>query len=165
MKEHYELLYIISLAKHTEEEINPVIDKVTELIKSYGGENIKSEVIGRKKLAYVIKQQRQGYYVTQEFDSAKEKFSALDRELRFNEDVLRHLIIKKRLKTTQEIAEEKKIKTKIENEEEEKIKEEIKKKGKAAKEEVEKPEVKKGKVSLEELDKKLEEILDDDMLK
>lgn len=165
MKEHYELLYIIPFTKHTEEEINPVINKISELIKGYGGENLKRALIGRKKLSYVIKQQRQGYYISEEFDLAKEKFSTLDRELRFNEDVLRHLIIKKRQKTTEEIKTEEKIKSKIEKEEEEKIKEAIKEKDEAAKSETKKPEVGKGKVSLEELDKKLEEILGDDMLK
>ncbi|PIY78629.1 MAG: 30S ribosomal protein S6, partial [Parcubacteria group bacterium CG_4_10_14_0_8_um_filter_35_7] len=48
---HYELLYIIP-AKYSEKELQPVINQVIPLIKKAGGEILRDDNLGRKKLAY-----------------------------------------------------------------------------------------------------------------
>lgn len=169
MLEHYELLYIIPVSKYTEEELKPVVEKITGIIEKHGGVNFKQQIIGKRKLAFKIKQANQGFYVALEFDFPQDKLRDLDKELRFHEDVLRHLIIKKRFKTEEEIQAEKQAKVRIETRADKEMAAEIEKEKDALK--VDRAEKKVApketpKVSLEELDKKLDEILkaDNDIL-
>jgi len=148
---HYELLYIIS-NKYSEDELKPIIAKVRQIIKNNGGNVTYSEEWGKKRLAYPIKLFRHGYYNLFEFDLAAEKLIEVDRALRIAEEILRYNIVKKKIKTAEEIEQEKKIS--------DKIKEKTAKTEKEAKEKEEG----KDKVQLKDLDKKLDKILETDDL-
>jgi small subunit ribosomal protein S6 len=158
MTEHYELLYIIP-AKYTAEEILPIIDRITAAIKDNGGEITRDDNLGKLKLAYPIKQTYQGYYILNEFDLKPLNLKKLDDTVKLDTDVLRHMIVKKKIKTTKEIEEERSAQERLLKEKEQEIKkdEEESKKEAPVKE-------KEKKVSLEELDKKLDEILKDDII-
>ena len=149
--QHYELLYIIS-AKLTEEEIEPVNKQVTDLIEKNEGKITLKEGLGKKKLAYPINHNFHGYYELLEFDLTQEKLAEVDNKIKLTNEILRHQIIKKKVKTEEDVAREKEIMEKIEQKREEKEK----------KEEVKKEEPAKEKLKLEDLDKKLDEILDSD---
>jgi len=152
--EHYELLYIIP-AKYSEKELQPIIDRVTHLIKKNGGEFTKDDNLGKMKLAYPIKHVHQGYYILNEFNLRPINLKKIDDSLKLDSDILRHLIVKKKIKTQKEIEEEKLAEKRLLQEKEKEIKkEEIK----------EEAPVKGKKISLEELDKKLDEILKNDVL-
>src|SRR3989338_10036480 len=90
---HYEILYLAS-ASYTESELTPIQDKVKEFIKKYQGQITLEENLGKKKLAYPIKQNYQGYYLLYEFDLPGENLKQLDRSLRLTQDILRHIIVK-----------------------------------------------------------------------
>ena len=158
--QHYELLYIIP-AKYTTEEVKPIVERLTGLVKTAGGEITKSEDLGKQKLAYPIDHTYHGYYFLNEFDMEPLSLKKLDDNLRLDNDVLRHLLTKKRIKTADEINQEKKAEARILKEKEKemnKVEEEVKKE-----EKIEAP-AKSKKVSLEELDQKLDEILKSDVL-
>ena len=89
----YELLYIIP-AKFTEKEIEPIIEKANDLIKKQGGEIISGENLGKKKLAYPIKQTFRGYYISNRFNLEPLKLIELNKNLKLNPDILRFLITK-----------------------------------------------------------------------
>jgi small subunit ribosomal protein S6 len=55
----------------------------------------KEDVWGSKGLAYPLSREDKAYYVHFEFQSDPEKISDLDKMLKLNEDVLRHLLIKR----------------------------------------------------------------------
>lgn len=66
------------------ESIVSKVDKVT-----------KEDLWGNKDLVYPIKKQRKGYYAHYELESTPDKIPALDRSLKLEEDIIRHLLIRK----------------------------------------------------------------------
>lgn len=148
---HYELLYIIS-NKFSEDEVKPIIEKINSLIVSNQGKITLAENLGKKRLSYPIKGFRYGYYVLAEFDMAGESLINVDRTLRMTNEVLRHQIIIKIVKTAEQIVQDKKIAEKI-----------AARNDKAEKEEERKEKTKetdKEKVDLKDLDEKLDKILE-----
>lgn len=87
----YELLYIIP-ATRTETEVQGVKQEISSVLAKYSNSVQRDELLGKIKLAYPIAGVRYGYYTLVVFESAPEKLSALDQELRHSQDVLRHLI-------------------------------------------------------------------------
>ncbi len=151
-KTHYELLYIMS-NKFTEDEIEPIAEKINKTIAGEGGDIAFDENWGKKKLAYPIKGSQHGYYRLMEFDLDGEKLSIIDRFLRMSSDVVRHQIVKKRIKTEEEIKKDKIIEKKVAEKAAKQIAEE-------KKEKIAKDKSSKKKVDLKELDDKLDKILE-----
>lgn len=154
---HYELLCLIS-NEFAEDEVKPIIEKVKKLITDKDGKITRHEDWGKRRLAYPIRQFKYGYYNLVEFDLKGEETNKIDRSLKLMNEILRHQIVNKKVKTAEEIAKEIEIKKKIaakEEKEEERIKTEEKetKKKKDAK-----------KIGLEDLDEKLDKILETDDL-
>lgn len=149
---HYELLYILS-NKFTEDEIEPIAEKVNQTITKENGVIAFDENWGKRKLAYQIKGLNHGYYRLVEFDLDGEKLSIIDRYLRMSSDIIRHQIIKKKPKTEEEIKKDKIIEKKIAEKAAKQIAEE-------KKEKIAKDKSSKKKVDLKELDDKLDKILE-----
>ncbi len=86
----YELMYIIDLDKG-EEEIAAIVGKFKALIEENGtlGEH---EEIGKRRLAYLINDKPEGYYVLTKFESKPEFPAELDRILKITDGVMRSLI-------------------------------------------------------------------------
>lgn len=87
----YELLYIIP-AVFTDPETEAVIQKIAGMITTAGGSIVRSQNLGKLKLAYSIKQQKHGVYVLVQFDADPAVVNKLDADLRLSENVVRHLI-------------------------------------------------------------------------
>ncbi len=90
-KENYELLYIIDLDKG-EEGIQALVQKFRDLIEEHGGEITEHEEWGKRKLAYLINDKPEGYYVLVKFTSAPQFPAELDRILKITDGVMRSLI-------------------------------------------------------------------------
>lgn len=144
---HYELLYIIP-GRYTEEEMEGIAVKVSELVKKHGGEITVTDNLGQKKLSYPIANVQTGNYLVIEFNAEPERIKELDGELKLTPEVLRYQVAQKRVKTQAEIDKEKARQERMaEKSEEAKVKAEPA-----------------PKVSIEELDKKLGEILEGDII-
>jgi small subunit ribosomal protein S6 len=89
---HYELLTIVP-ATYTEEELIPIEEKIKALIQQNGGQVTMIDNLGKKKLAYPIKKIRQGYYLLVRFDLAPEQTKKLEAELGLTTAVIRHTIV------------------------------------------------------------------------
>ena len=90
---NYEIVMVFSLSKG-EEAVEKLKEKFTDLIAKNGtlGE---VEEWGKKKLAYPINYETEGYYVLANF-SCEEDFPAeLDRVINITDGVLRSLIVAK----------------------------------------------------------------------
>ncbi len=162
---HYEILYLISGAV-TEDELTPIKQKVSDIISKSGGSISYEGSLGKRKLAYRIEDIRHGYYLLFEFDAEPRAIMAIDRELRLDPEVVRHLITKRKPTTAQSL-----LKTADEKESEEEVKEPKKEEAtptpSTTKEEPkkeEKKESKDDKANLDNLDEKLDEILKGDIL-
>ena len=68
--------------------------KYARVIDGEGGELTRVESWGKRKLAYEIDHQSEGYYYFIQFRGNNELLNELGRQLRIDESVLRHLIVK-----------------------------------------------------------------------
>ena len=167
--EHYEMLFIVP-GSLTDEEAPETISKVKKLLEDLEGKIIKEDNWGRKTLAYKIDNQTQGTYVWFEFDLPSEKIAEINKRLRLSREILRFLVTKARIITEEEIKKDEEVKKKIESKKKDKVKEELaeaekeKEPEKQAKPKEEKPKAKpKASISMEDLDKKLDDLLTDDL--
>ena len=77
-----------------EEATNAVIEKVEALIARVGGTVEKVDRWGKRRLAYAVKKFTDGFYVLINFEAAPAEIKEIDRVLKINDEVLRHLIVK-----------------------------------------------------------------------
>ena len=92
MTNHYELLYLVA-ASYSEEELNPIKTTIVDLISKYEGKITFEDNFGKKKLAYPVKKNTQGYYLIVEFDIDGEKLKDLNNEIKLTNEILRHVVI------------------------------------------------------------------------
>ena len=93
IKQNYETLFILN-ATLSEEDTAAAIEKFKELI-SQNGEVTKVNEWGKRKLAYLIDDMSEGYYVLIEFTSSPQLPSELERVFNISENVLRAIVIRK----------------------------------------------------------------------
>jgi len=103
MTGQYELLYILPGTK-TEEEIKPLVERVHQLLVQHGATIVKTDFWGKRKLAYEIEHAHQGYYDLVEFDIVTTTLTGLEKELGLLEGVLRHQIVRRVVKTPEQLA-------------------------------------------------------------
>ena len=89
----YEIIMVFSLSKG-EEAVNALKTKFTDLI-SKNGTLGEVEEWGKKKLAYAINYETDGYYVLINFSSDESFPAELDRVINITDGVLRSLIVAK----------------------------------------------------------------------
>ena len=89
----YESIIIINPSLE-EQGVKEVITKFTDLINNDGKvENV--EEVGKKKLAYEIKKQSEGYYVIYTFEANPEFISELERIYRITDDIMKFITVRK----------------------------------------------------------------------
>jgi len=69
------------------------VSKYEGLITAAGGEIKEKEIWGIRKLAYPIRHRAQGYYVFFQYQAPGELPRELDRNIRLDEEILRHLTV------------------------------------------------------------------------
>ena len=90
----YEVTVILS-AKLEEEARAAAIDRVKGFIERYNGTVGEVEEWGKKKLAYEIQHQTEGFYYLINFEGESDTPNGVESELRIYEPVLRYLVVKK----------------------------------------------------------------------
>lgn len=88
----YEVMYIIR-PDVEQENVQALVDKFNGII-SNGGEVTKTDVIGKRRLAYEINKLRDGYFVLVNFNATTEVINELDRVMKISDEVIRSLIVK-----------------------------------------------------------------------
>jgi len=154
-KKLYELSYLIAPDLEDQGAVAHA-QSVKALVTEQAGEINKEEAPHKRRLAYPIRHQEQGYFGYLHFYADSEKISAIEEKLRLDKNIMRHLVtlvVKKQISQMQKpslsaVLQDKLKKTTMEKE---KIKQTIFKEGA--------PQLEEKKIELEELDKKLEEIL------
>lgn len=76
------------------DDIKNLRDRITNFISHNGGEIIKSEDWGKRRMAYEIKKKQYGFYLHIRFSAAPAFLILLEKEYRLNEAILRHLTVK-----------------------------------------------------------------------
>jgi small subunit ribosomal protein S6 len=90
----YEVLYIVR-ADFDDEKVQDAVKRVNTLIERSGGAAERTNLWGKRKLAYEVKHQKEGAYVLQDFQLEPERVPELEAGLKITEEVLRHLIVRK----------------------------------------------------------------------
>ncbi len=94
MKHSYELTFIARLDPN-EEVINNTITQVQQWVEAGEQGNVtKLDRWGKRKLAYEIDKQRDGYYVCMFADIDGAALPELERNLKLSPDVIRYLLIR-----------------------------------------------------------------------
>jgi small subunit ribosomal protein S6 len=89
----YETVFILD-PKLDEGQVKDEIGKVQDLISSLEGEVVGVEAGGKRKLAYEIDGNKEGYYTLISFKSEPSSLPELERLYKLNEKVLRHVIVR-----------------------------------------------------------------------
>lgn len=89
----YELVYIAS-PDATEDQLTELQTLIDGIVTKAGGTVDKTDVWGRRRLAYQIGRFKEGHYVVTVFSSEGVLVKELDRRLKVNDLVVRHLIVR-----------------------------------------------------------------------
>ncbi len=90
---NYEVVFV--LRPDLDEENNAVtIEKFKNIIESHGGEILKLDKWGKRRLAYEVRDFKEGLYVIAQFKAKPEVAAELDRVLKITDQVLRHIIVR-----------------------------------------------------------------------
>ena len=89
----YESILIIN-PNCTDEAVKALESKVTGLINENG--KVESvENLGKKRLAYEIKKNKEAFYMQFDFEAKPEWISEIERNYRIMDDVLKFIIVRK----------------------------------------------------------------------
>ncbi len=89
----YENIVILN-ASLGDEEIETASGKIKDLITNSGGEILKTDVWGRRKLAYEIKKQKKGFYLFLVFKSPSAAIKKLEDYYKVFDPVVKYMVIK-----------------------------------------------------------------------
>ena len=84
---------LILPAEADEALVSTAVDRITKIITPSGGEVAKLDRWGRKRFAYEIDRQTEGYYVVVRFKAEPETQQELDRTLKLADEVMRHKVL------------------------------------------------------------------------
>ncbi len=90
---NYEMVYIVK-PDLEEEQVNEVVEKFSALISKDGGEVVAVDNWGKRRLAYEIKDFREGNYFLVNFKGLPTTARELDRVLKISDEILRFMIIR-----------------------------------------------------------------------
>ncbi|GHO86765.1 30S ribosomal protein S6 [Dictyobacter formicarum] len=105
MSRDYELGVIFN-PEASEEETRSVLDRIEQIVANHGGQIVKVNQWGRRRLAYPIERHRDGFYVFIDMVLTPETVSDIERTLKVSEIVLREMVRKRDPKAVQKEREE-----------------------------------------------------------
>jgi small subunit ribosomal protein S6 len=89
----YELMLVFK-PDAPDERTQAVVERTTRLIVGDGGQIVKVQPWGRRRLAYPIDRHREGQYHILVFEAPATTIAEIERSLLITEEVLRHLVIR-----------------------------------------------------------------------
>lgn len=88
----YETTFIVdSILKA--DDISELRDRVVSFVTNHGGEIVKIEEWGKRRLAYEINKKQYGYYIHLRFNAPPAVTGLLEKEYKLNESIMRHLTV------------------------------------------------------------------------
>lgn len=93
IKHLYETVFVLN-PELTEEDVEANIQSIVQLLESKSAEIIRIDRGGKRRLAYVMRKQRYGYYTLIHFRATPAPLLELERMYRLSERVLRYLTVR-----------------------------------------------------------------------
>jgi small subunit ribosomal protein S6 len=96
---HYEIVFLV----HTDqsEQVSAMVDRYKSSIETAGGTIHRFEDWGRRLLAYPIQKIHKAHYVLLNIECGQETLDELTSTFRFNDAVIRHLVIRRKKAITE----------------------------------------------------------------
>jgi small subunit ribosomal protein S6 len=91
-KKKYELMVIIK-PMIPENVRMGVESKIIETLENNDGKVLKTDVWGKKHLAYKITTHTEGYYIVYEFETIPAEIKNIEKSLKLNKEILRYLLV------------------------------------------------------------------------
>lgn len=88
---HYEIVFIVH--PDQSEQVPAMIERYKSTVTTQGGQVHRVEDWGRRQLAYMIQKLAKAHYVCMNIECSKETLAELEHAFKFNDAVLRHLIV------------------------------------------------------------------------
>jgi small subunit ribosomal protein S6 len=92
-KRSYEVVFIVDPGVG-DDEVMRLSETVQKIITSQGGQIVKTEMMGRRQLAYEINHKREGTYILLEIEGSGAEIAELERRMRVNDQILRYMTIR-----------------------------------------------------------------------
>ena len=97
---HYEIVFLVH--PDQSEQVPAMIDRYKEMVTAGDGQVHRSEDWGRRRLAYSINDVHKAHYVMMNIECSLEVLREIERNFKFNDSILRHLVIKQKSAHTEE---------------------------------------------------------------
>lgn len=88
----YEALYIVS-PELEDDAIQAVADAVEKIVIDSGGNTVRLDIWGKRRLAYPVKKFNEGCYVLFRFSAEPAVLPKLENHYRLSDAIIRHLIV------------------------------------------------------------------------
>lgn len=92
-KRSYEVVFIID-PEAEDAEVMRLTEAVQKIITDQGGNIVKTEMMGKRQLAYEINHKRDGIYVLLEVEGSGAEIAELERRMRVNDRILRYMTVR-----------------------------------------------------------------------
>ena len=92
-KRTYEVVFIIDPGA-SDDEVMRLSEAVQKIITGQGGTITKTEVMGKRQLAYEINHKKDGTYVLLEVEGSGAEIAEVERRMRVNDQILRYMTIR-----------------------------------------------------------------------
>ena len=89
----YEVIFIVDPAT-AEEEVMKLSEGVQKIITGQGGSITKTEMMGKRQLAYEINHKKDGTYVLLEVEGSGKEIAEVERRMRVNDQILRYMTVR-----------------------------------------------------------------------
>ena len=89
---HYEIVFIVH--PDQSEQVPAMIDRYKSILSTHGGKVHRIEDWGRRQMAYMIDKIAKAHYVCMNIECDQKTLEELEHAFKFNDAVLRHLIVK-----------------------------------------------------------------------
>ena len=92
-KRTYELMFIVD-PNAGDEEVVKLSEGVQKIITGQGGSITKTEMMGKRQLAYEINHKKDGTYVLLEVEGSGAEIAEVERRMRVNDQILRYMTVR-----------------------------------------------------------------------
>ena len=97
---HYEIVFIVH--PDQSEQVPSMIERIQKSVTANKGNIHRLEDWGRRQLAYPIQKIHKAHYVLMNIECSLESLAELEHNFKFNDAVIRHLVISKKTAVTTE---------------------------------------------------------------
>ena len=97
---HYEIVFIVH--PDQSEQVPSMIERIQKSVTTNKGNIHRLEDWGRRQLAYPIQKIHKAHYVLMNIECSLESLAELEHNFKFNDAVIRHLVVSKKTAVTSE---------------------------------------------------------------